>query len=186
MATRQKRIDPKAAKTRRLTRAEADKLGVKYSAKHRVRADLTRVTKRSTLYSERQWIEARAGVSRETLSLERRSKTAPLMKSERYSHSTHISNLSKKELSGVLKKQAKHKTVVLQLFGEPAREGARYGENKPVWITAGQHFADELFAALPDIEDEFGFDEENPPKRYGVVIYELKPEFKVKTSNRGK
>jgi hypothetical protein len=55
-------------RTRRLTRAEAEKLGVSYSAKRRVNADLKRITSKTVLYTDRQWQQARLGTTKEAYS----------------------------------------------------------------------------------------------------------------------
>jgi hypothetical protein len=57
------RLPPAA--TRRLTREEVKRLGVSHGAKRHVAADIKRVTKRTTTWSERQAIQARKGMTKE-------------------------------------------------------------------------------------------------------------------------
>ena len=58
--------------TRRLTRAEAAKLGVDYSRRLRVRAGLKRVTKRSKLFTEYSYRRAKLGIHPRAYALIRR------------------------------------------------------------------------------------------------------------------
>lgn len=62
------------AATRRLTREEAARLNVSYSAKRRVRADIKRVTKRTRLYTDRQVNEAKFGSIREVRAAEHKAR----------------------------------------------------------------------------------------------------------------
>jgi hypothetical protein len=116
------------SKFRRLTKAEAKRLGVSHTAKRRVDASLKRVTKSTKLYTDRQVAELRTGVKREAYT-KSRFETRALKKG---GHSRVYKNLSRADLMARLKKEKKDTDIVL--YAEGNNSGADYqAEKGKVW-----------------------------------------------------
>jgi hypothetical protein len=154
------------AKTRRLTRQEAERLGVSYTAKRRVDASLQRITKRTALYTDREIAEARAGVTKEDRTIQNR-----LSKKNANPKFEHYVDLTKKQLIAIIKKKAKGRITILQYQGQPDRVGERYGKQQNVWLASSRIRAGDALYYLPIVERELGFSEKNKPVKYGIIIY---------------
>lgn len=68
---------------RRLSRKEAERLGVKHSSKRYVNADLKRVTRSTKLYSQRQAVQRLKGMTKETFQRLRKAGLAPTRPTKR-------------------------------------------------------------------------------------------------------
>lgn len=159
-------------KTRRLTRAEAKRLGVSWSAKRRVDAKLKTVTKRTKLYTDRQVAEAKHGKRREIVAGEK--KEIRTLKAG--GTATEFKNLTKPNLIKVLKKY-RQKIVILKFHGA---EGSRRSEYKgkdistsddEQWFTAHERInAEELLD--PDIFNDYLEDSDvSGSLKYSVIVY---------------
>jgi hypothetical protein len=157
----------KQIKFRRLTRLEAKRLGVSYTAKRRVDASLKRVTKNTKLYTDRQVAEARLGVKREARTKER-IREYIFKKGD--GASTHYADLSRSDLSRVLNRLS-HETIVLL-----GVRSTKEGEYEPAPGT------DKAWSTLPkmrsvELTKPGGFEHimhrfrVTNPDRYQIVVY---------------
>lgn len=115
-------------KFRRLTRAEASRLGKSYGAKHQVDARIKRVTKATKTYTNRKAAELRTKTKREVYT-KSRFETKHLQKG---GTSRVYKNLSKADLMRRLKKEDPDTEAIL--YAEGDRAGANYEKAKgKVW-----------------------------------------------------
>jgi len=149
------------ARLRRLTKEEARLLGVSYTAKHRVNADLKRVTKQTRHYTDREVAQSKLGVSKEQAT-RRRVTTV-----ERRGGGTtvHVANLRKQALMIQLRKLDPNAIVILRIKADRAG----YPQANP-WSSGMRVRARTLI-------DPHGFDvylNENEiisrPEKYGLTV----------------
>lgn len=164
-------VNPK--KFRRLTRAEASRLGKSYGAKHQVDASLKRVTKSTKTYTNRKAAELRTGAKREAYAkanVERRNLKSGGI-------ATEFRNLTKQNLFKKLRKYRDHE-VLLKFHAAP---GAKFAEYKGKDIT--ELYEDhELWFSGVRVDAETLLDDEDFEKylrhsdvagalKYGLIVY---------------
>lgn len=162
---------------RRLTRAEANRLGVSYSAKHQVAKNVKRVTSKTKTYTNRKAQELRTGEKRETFSAQRIEKVK--LKNEKFgvTQSTHYKGLSKQNLIRVLKKNQGKFVVILYrgVKGEIASDGHYSGTGDE--DDAYQWFTGMGVARAKDLQTKHGFERYTELSKitgetsYGVIVY---------------
>jgi hypothetical protein len=184
LSKRNRRLAP--SKTRRLTRDEAERLGVKYSAKTRVREGAKRVSKRTPLYSDRQAhtasIKAKAILAAKS---PKELREARRITKEKYRNSrierrktkrgvdvTEFKNLSKADLMKRLK-AAGNREVMLKFTGGPGRKSSYKGREleQDEWFSAMARIdAEELLD--PEQFDEFlELNDIDGEPRFGLIVY---------------
>lgn len=159
-------------KFRRLTRAEASRLGKSYGAKHQVDASLKRVTKATKTYTNRKAQELRTGRKREVFARER-VEVRPLKSG---GVAIEYKNLSKQNLMKLLKKYRK-KIVLLKFHGQ---EGSRRAEYKghdistsddDQWFTAHERInADELLDS-DEFEQYLEDSDVSGTLKFSLIVY---------------
>ena len=157
-------------KLRRLTREEASRLGVSYSAKRRIRASIKHPTSRTRLYTDREVAQSKLHKTKETFTRERRhasvsKKTGKLI-------STYYEDIPKSEFFKLLKKYSNHFVIVV-FKAESTLRGSRYDEeNGPVWITGtSKILASDVIAHYDDQLRRLKIT--SPPKRFALRVYPL-------------
>lgn len=174
---------------RRLTKEEAERIGVSYSSKRAVDASIPKgkATKRNKLYSNRQAYQNTTKVVEDenghVFATKRGSKEA-YTKSRQYKddYSIRFLNVKPDDLPRILKRAQGHTTQILAYGNDGV---ARYGVNDVMKFNATQMIPDgQLEAHLTRLgftsddenEDEFsgrgllGFSSENPPARVDIRI----------------
>lgn len=168
-------------KTRRLTRAEAEKVGKKFSAKNRVAANVKRVTKATRIYTDREVaqfkISARTGthVSKETLTQARMTVFHRKGGSKRGPGDTlEFKNLSKAQLFKLLKKYKKF-PVILKASGESRTGGAVNANAKydghdlgDDWKSSDEWDAEEVYENFDAVLEDSGFED---IENFGLVVF---------------
>jgi hypothetical protein len=161
-------------KFRRLTKAEAKRLGVSHAAKRRVDASLKRVTKSSKLYTDRQVAEINSGVKREVRAKQRKGVkgkngvitfyhvTPSDFKRVASLASSHLTQIAAK---GIEEKRSK--------FG-----GSAMPEFGPKWRISTMIAQDQLLHYLKAMHGPvgygfMGFDQDNPPLDINVLVYPI-------------
>jgi hypothetical protein len=157
----------KQIKFRRLTRLEAKRLGVSYTAKRRVDASLKRITKSTKLYTDRQVAEARLGVKREARTKER-IKEYIFKKGD--GASTHYADLSRSDLSRVLNRLSPETVVLMGVHGVKAGSMSGIIETDKAWSTLPKMRAIELTkpGGFEHIMRRFRI---TNPDRYQIIVY---------------
>lgn len=160
-------------KYRRLTKAEAARLGVSHKAKRRVDASIKRVTKTTKLYTDRQVAEAKLGSKKEVYTEYRVSEPAENgMRVYRNVHRNEHFRLQK--IAGV-------RICQIIAYGRPKHTGRRKGGSSHDGGGPGDEYTrsfgftgDELKHNLDEIYTEkgwLGFSTSNPPTHVDVLIY---------------
>ncbi len=151
-------------KTRRLTRAEAAKLGISYSAKRRVNANVKRVTSRTKTYTDRQVFQATHGATKEAVTA---TKFEDLGKA-----GLQYKNLTRAQVGRVLKGRG-HNKVQMMVFGKHSYSSARYTANSEGWVST-MIFADQVPTLIKRMNEtesgELGFNKNNKPKRFSIIL----------------
>lgn len=146
--------------TRRLTRAEAARVGVSYSAKRRVKVGV-KVTRRTRLYTDREVAQSKIGVSKERYTKER----VQVVKRKDGGTSRHYADLHKAQLMKLLHRYRDHE-VTLRMFG--ARAGRKY-DGTDGWASGPPTDADTLLD--PEGLDEYlALTAVDEPKLYGLTV----------------
>lgn len=155
----QKKRGPRVpAHTRRLTREEAGRLGVSYSAKRQVRVGV-KITKRTRTYSDRQVAQRKIGRSKERYTRER----VQVVTRKEGGTSRHFNNLHKAHLMKLLKRY-RDRPVTLRMYG--ARHGRRY-DGSPGWTSGPETDAETLLDDFDAYLEETAVDE---PSLYGLTV----------------
>jgi hypothetical protein len=151
-------------KFRRLTRAEAARLGVKYSSKRQVDASLKRITKRSKTYSERFVYQHKFGITKEEHALKVKSKKFELK------GSTHFNNLTEAQFKRLVHKYQENHDLSPSFL----METNRYQGQGVRWVGYPMIGEGEFYEVWPDIEDYYGMTKTHKPQAYGLVVHGLK------------
>lgn len=160
--------------TRRLTKAEAARLGISHKAKRRVDASLKRVTSKTKLYTDRDIAEAKLGRSKEAYTAFRISKPDKsgaityrnVKQSEHFRLAKRVGNRHCQIIGfGNIVKKAR--------FGGSQIEGLEGGDNQTSIVSYGFD-GNELRTLLDRMYSShgyLGFSASNLPKRVDVVVY---------------
>lgn len=202
------------SKFRRLTKQEAEKIGVSYSSKHAVDASIPKgaVTKRNKIYSNRQAYQLTTKVVEDEhghVFVKSRGSKEAYTKSRQYKddYSIRYLNVKPEDLPRILKRAEGHTTQILA-YGNDGQ--TKYGVNPSMKFAATPMIAkgelkehlDRMGFELDEgeeSEDEFsgrgllGFSSENPPARVDIRIRlfsksDLTPEQidRMKAKHKGK
>jgi DNA-binding CsgD family transcriptional regulator len=148
---------------RRLTKAEAEKLGIKHSSKHYVNADLKRITKKTKTFSQRQAVNAQLGTTKEKY-------TATRLKHEE--RSDRYMSPKERDIKRMIGR-ARGKRTMVSMFGTPNDIRFSYAQGENHWVSTAYMDGDELgeFLRRLDTEDGiYGFSASNPPLRLDIRI----------------
>lgn len=164
-------------KLRRLTKAEATRLGVSHKAKRRVDASLKTVSKRTKLYTDRDVAQSKLGTSKEKYTQYRTSKPnkAGAVTYRNVKQTEHFS-LAKKVGTKDCQIIAFGRVEKKSKFGGSQIEGLDGGsDNKSIVSYAFP--GDELRARLDRLYNSvgyLGFSASNPPIKVNVLVYTTK------------
>lgn len=170
---------------RRLTKSEAEKLGVKYSSKHHVRAGIKRITKRTKLISDR------AANLENKKANDKPVENRLSERSRKDQFSVKYMNVHPSDYARIIK-SAKGKTTQILAYGDDGV--TKYGDGGDDKFAATPMIGvDELGAFLDRMNTPrglLGFNNEHPPKRIDIrVRYKLKsetPKAELKTKPKKK
>jgi len=170
MAKSPRRGIPK--KLRRLTRKEAAHVGVTYSSKRRVSANIKQVTKRTLLYTDREVAQAHirqiartSGQKFKTKETYTRSRREVVKTTETGKKIIHYNNLNKSQLIKLVKKYPDRR-VYLVVHSE---RNADYGPG-PRWSSLGMTDASTLLSETGFPKYLRAFNISSEPDRYALVV----------------
>lgn len=163
----------KPIKYRRLTKAEASRLGVSYSAKRQVRADIKRVTGTTKLYTNREAAQAKLGKTKEKYSAFRH--TTDKYGIQTFNNVKPSEHWKLQKIAGMKKVQiyARGPVEKKKIWGGSQPEGKESGSE----IGGGRSFGftgDRLKKKLDELYSPrgyLGFSSENKPLSVTVYIY---------------
>jgi hypothetical protein len=163
------------AETRRLTRAEASRLGVSYSAKRRVNKSVKHVSRKTRLYTDREVATARVRVKTGDKKATRESASEANIEKRTLKKGGNVIEFKKLNKAALFKLLRKYKNNIVMLHFKGGNTGAMYKgrdiSTEDTWhsgqerITARElldpdNFADYLEGS--DVEDI---------KTFGLIVY---------------
>jgi hypothetical protein len=171
-------------KFRKLTREEASKLSVSYSAKRRVDASLTHITKWTKLWTDRQ--VANIHIAEKTQGKNKTKEAYTKVRQYKDDYSIRYLNVKPRDIPAIVKKAKGHTTQIMAYGSSNVREYGKAGDLKfhaTPSIGEGElkEHLDRMGFGIKDDEqddeqDEYfgrgllGFSSENPPSRIDIRI----------------
>jgi hypothetical protein len=163
------------AETRRLTRAEASRLGVSYSAKRRVNKSVKHVSRKTRLYTDREVATARVRVKTGNKKATRESAAKANREERTLKKGGHVIEFKNLTSAQLFKTLRKYRDKVVILHFQSSGSASMYDGHT---IAAGSWVSGAERITARELLTEDGFDEylefsrvEGTIKNYGLIVY---------------
>jgi hypothetical protein len=163
------------SETRRLTKAEAHRLGVSHSAKRRVSKSVKHVTRKTVLYTDRQVAEARLRVRTGNKKITREAASKANIEQRTLKKGGKVIEFKKLDKAALFKLLRKYKDKLVLLHFKGGNTGAMY-KGKDISTDDTWHSGQERITARELLDaDNFadyleGSDVEDI-KTFGLIVY---------------